>query len=464
MPKPLPGACDQARLTAFDLLRKIEASRGFADETLDRAFLAAPELRPLDRSFIHELVMGVLRWRGRLDWLIRQVLKSPGKKPDPRVQEILRLGVYQIYHLDRVPPSAAVNESVRLAKAILGEEKIAGFVNAALRSILRRKEEIVFPSLEKEPLEYLTSFLSHPRWLASRWLKEFGAEAAAGICLADNFPPPWTLRVNTLKTTRESLSAGLKNRGISGRQTPFSPSGLITEKNPLADGGDLFQKGLFFLQDEASQIVAYALQPLPGEKILDACAAPGGKATHLAELMENRGEVLALDLQEKKIRLIAENAERLGLSIIRGLPMDAGRPLSFGPAPRFDRILVDAPCTGLGTLHRNPEAKWTRKEDDPQRMQSLQLALLRNVSSHLKPGGVLVYSTCTLTVEENDQVVDRFLEENTGFAKENLHSIFPSSWHDLLDEKGFYRTYPAAMIRGEGYRMDGFFAARMKKK
>ena len=463
MPTPLPGSCDKPRLTAFNLLRKIELSHGFADEALDRAFLADPELCPLDRAFIHELVMGVLRWRGRLDWIICQVLKSPGKKPDPRVQDILRLGVYQIYQLDRVPASAAVNESVRLAKAILGQEKIAGFVNAALRSILRRKEEVVFPSFEKDPLEHLTSFLSHPRWLASRWLEEFGA-AAAPVCLADNFPPPWTLRVNTLKTTRESLSADLKHLGILCRSTSFSPDGLVAEKNPLAEGGDLFLKGLFFLQDEASQIVGYVLQPRPGERILDACAAPGGKATHLAQLMQNRGEVLAIDLQEKKIRLIEENAARLGLSAVKGLAMDAARPLPFDPSSRFDRALVDAPCTGLGTLHRNPEAKWSRKEGDPRRMQALQLSLLRNVSTHLKPGGVLVYSTCTLTEEENDQVVERFLEENPGFAKDDLHSIFPPAWHGLLDGKGFYRTYPEAMIREGGYRMDGFFAARLRKK
>jgi 16S rRNA (cytosine967-C5)-methyltransferase len=464
MRSPLPGSCDKARLTAFELLRKIDLSQSFADESLDRAFTSDPELRPLDRAFIHELVMGVLRWRGRLDWIIRQVLKSPTKKLDPRVQEILRLGVYQVFHLDRVPQSAAVNESVRLAKAVLGQEKIAGFVNAALRSILRLKEELVFPSLEKEPREHLTSFLSHPRWLAERWLKEFGPEASARICLADNFPPPWTLRVNALKTTRDALCAALGKRGLSARPAPFSPDGLIAEKNPLADADDLFKEGLFFLQDESSQLVGYLLQPQPGEKILDACAAPGGKATHLGQFMGNRGEIWALDLQEKKTRLIAENAGRLGLAIIRTLALDASRPLPFDPAVPFDRVLVDAPCTGLGTLHRNPEARWRRKEGDPPRMRDLQLALLRNVSSHLKPGGVLVYSTCTLTAEENEQVVARFLDENEGFALEDLHSVFPASWRELLDEKGFYRTYPEAMIREGGYRMDGFFAARLRKK
>ncbi|MBP1712469.1 MAG: sun protein [Deltaproteobacteria bacterium] len=464
MRKPLPGSCDQARLMALELLQQIERSSSFADEALDRAFLAAPELRPIDRSFVHELVMGVLRWRGRLDWIIQQVLKSPGKKIDPRVKDILRLGVYQLYHLDRVPPSAAVNESVRLAKSILGDEKISGFVNAALRTILRRKEEFVFPSIEKEPLGYLTAFLSHPRWLANRWLQEFGGETAARICLANNFPPPWTLRVNDLKTSRKKLSTDLKNLGILTWPTPFSPTGLVAGKNPLTEGGDLFQRGLFFLQDEASQIVSHVLQPQPGERILDACAAPGGKATHIAELMENRGEVYALDLHEKKLGLITENAQRLGLSIIKSLTKDASQPFPLDLRSPFDRILVDAPCTGLGILHRNPEAKWRRKEDDPRRLQPMQLALLQNVSSYLKPGGVLVYSTCTLTTEENDQVIDRFLTKNTDFIWEDLHSRFPPSWHKLLDERGFYRTYPAVMIQEDGYRMDGFFAARMRKR
>jgi 16S rRNA (cytosine967-C5)-methyltransferase len=352
---------------------------------------------------------------------------------------------------------------VRLAKTVLGDEKIAGFVNAALRTILRRKENFVFPALEKEPLEHLVSVLSHPRWIAARWLKEFGAEAAARICLAGNSPPPWTLRVNTLKITRERLSADLGNLSLFTRPTPFSPAGLVAARNPFVEGSDLFQRGLFFLQDEASQIVSYALQPQPGERILDACAAPGGKATHIAQLMENQGEILAFDLNEKKTRLIPENAERLGISIIKGLPGDAGRLLALEAGSRFDRILVDAPCTGLGTLHRNPEAKWNRKEGDPRRLQNLQLALLQNVSSHLKPGGVLVYSTCTLTAEENDEVVDSFLRKNGDYVREDLHSVFPSSWYGLLDEKGFYRTYPAAMIQDAGYRMDGFFAARLRK-
>jgi 16S rRNA (cytosine967-C5)-methyltransferase len=459
-----PGPFDAVRMLAVKLLQHIDRSQAFADEILDRSFSASPELRPLDRAFVTEMVLGVLRWRGRLDWILRQVLKTPQKKLNTQVHEILRLGVYQLFFMDRVPPSAAINESVRLTKSIFKDEKISGFVNGVLRTVLRKKGELPFPSPEKDPVTYLSHFFSHPRWLVDRWFKEFGFETARGICAANNRRPPWTLRVNTLKTSKEKLAIELMKAGIHSHPAPFSYDGLIAEQNPFYEGEILFQNGLFFLQDEASQIVTFLLQPQPGELILDACAAPGGKGTHIAQVMGNQGKIIAIDLQEEKIRMIEENAYRLGVKIIEASPADARNPLSFPRRPVFDRILVDAPCSGLGTLHRNPEAKWRRKPEDIHRLRSLQLALLQNVSSPLKPGGVLVYSTCTLTTEENDQVVDGFLKGNPNFMVEDLHSFMPSSWHPLLDEKGFYRTYPRMLVEDEEYRMDGFFAARIRKK
>jgi 16S rRNA (cytosine967-C5)-methyltransferase len=459
-----PGSFDAVRMLAVKVLQHIDRSQAFADEILDRAFSADPELRPLDRAFVTELVMGVLRWRGRLDWILQQVLKTPQKKLNSQVHDILRLGVYQLFFMDRVPPSAAINESVRLTKSLFKDERISGFVNGVLRTVLRRREEVPFPSPEKDPVGFLSHFFSHPRWLADRWLKEFGFEVARGICAANNRRPPWTLRVNTLKTSREKLIAELTKVGIHSYPTPFSPDGLIAERNPFLEGGKLFQNGLFFLQDEASQIVPYLLQPQPKEMILDACAAPGGKGTHIAQVMKNQGKIIALDLQEKKIRLIEENAQRLGVKIMEASPADVRKPLRFSGRPVLDRILVDAPCSGLGTLHRNPEAKWRRRPEDLQRLRILQLGLLQNVSSYLKAGGVLVYSTCTLTIEENDQVVDDFLKNDPNFTVEDLHPLLPSSWHPLLDEKGFYRTYPGMLVQDEEYRMDGFFAARMRRK
>ncbi len=464
MPKRLAESFDKVRMQAFNILQRLERSRDFAGEMLDRSFSLDPGLRPVDRAFITELVLGVLRWRGRLDWVLLQALHSPRRKLDPRVQDILRLGVYQLLFLDRVPASAAINESVRMVKSIIGDEKASGFVNAVLRAIVSKKDTFAVLSPEKEPVEYLSSFLSHPPWLAERWLKEYGFEIAAAICKANNRRPPWTLRVNTLKISREILMEELRKIGISSRPTLFSPVGLIAEKNPLHEGKALFQEGLFFLQDEGSQIIPYLLQPQPGERILDVCSAPGGKSTHIAQLMADRGEIVALDRQKKKIQLVRENALRLGVSILTTLPADAVRPLPIQGRVGFDRILVDAPCTNLGILHRNPEARWRRKPEDPQRLQRLQSALLQNAVSYLKPGGVLVYSTCTLTAEENDQVVNGFLLGNPDFCREDLHSILDPSWDFLLDPEGFYRTYPRMLIQDEEYRMDGFFAARMKRK
>jgi 16S rRNA (cytosine967-C5)-methyltransferase len=462
--KALSGSFDAVRMLAVRALRQIERSEVFADEILDRSFSAASELRPLDRAFATELVLGVLRWRGRLDWILQQVLKAPQKKLNAQVHDILRLGVYQLFFMDRVPPSAAINESVRLAKSIFTDEKLFGFVNGVLRAVLRKKDDLPFPSPEKDPAAYLSQFLSHPRWLTARWLKEFGLGVAESICAANNRRPPWTLRVNTLKTTREDLVDKLAKVGIHSRSTSFSPDGLIAERNPFLEGEELFQNGLFFLQDEASQIVPYLLQPRPNEMILDACAAPGGKGTHIAQIMGNKGKIFALDLQEKKNSLIRENAKRLGIKIIEGLSADARKALPFPDRPSFDRILVDAPCTGFGTLHRNPEAKWRRKPEDIQRLRKLQHALLKNVSSYLKPGGVLVYSTCTLTQEENDQGVDDFVKRKPDFFIEDLRPILPSFWRPLFDEKGYYRTYPRMLVQDAEYRMDGFFAARMRRK
>ena len=454
---------DPVRRLAWTILQQVEGSSEFVDFILDRVFSKAPELRPLDRAYISETVLGTLRWQGRLDAIIQSALKSREKKLDTRLLHLLRLGAYQILFLDRVPDSAAVNESVRLARAVFKNEKITGFVNAILRSIARHKDQENFPSLQDQPTEHIAQALSHPRWIVGRWVTEFGPEITKKLCAADNQRPPFTLRTNTLKISREDLRQQLSASGIHSIPTQFSPEGLILPKSLLLAEEDLFQKGMYFVQDEASQIIPHLLDPQPDERVLDTCGAPGGKTTHLAQLMRNRGEIIALDLHDSKIRLIQENCARMGISIVRATPADASQPLPFPPDYIFDRILLDAPCTGLGILHRNPEAKWRRKPEDILRLQRLQSRLLDNVSFRLKPGGILVYSTCTMTREENDWVVGSFLKSHPDFELEDLRSFASTSYHSLIDVKGFLRTYPEVMIRSENYRMDGFFAARMRK-
>lgn len=459
-----PPAFDAVRMQAWSLLQRIERSRAYTDLLLDHAFSKNPQWGPLDRSFIQELVLGVLRWRARLDSAIQRAVKSPEKKIDSRLLHLLRVGAYQILFLDRVPHSAAVNESVRLAKAIFKNQKISGFANAVLRSIARNKNQEAFPPFESQPIEYIMEALSHPRWMVERWVREFGPEIARKVCAANNLRPPFTVRVNTLTTSREILQGRLAAAGIESLPAPFSPEGLILQQSPFLPADPLFQEGLYFVQDEASQIISHLLNPQPGERVLDACAAPGGKSTHMAQLMRNRGEIIALDVYDAKIDRIRENGRRMGISILQAFRADASKPLPFPHEITFDRILLDAPCTGLGILHRHPEAKWRQSPPDVQRLHRLQVALLENVCSRLKPRGVLIYSTCTMTREENDFVVDGFLSNHRDFHLQDLRLLVAHSFHPLIDEKGLLRTYPKMTITHDGYRLDGFFAARIIRK
>lgn len=454
---------DRVRMLAWSLLRQVESSRAFADSLLDRTFSQNPSLKPVDRAFIMELFLGTLRWRGRLDAAIESAYGQPLKKIDPRLLHLLRLATYQVLFLNRVPDSAAVNESVLLARAVFKNEKTAGFVNAVLRAIARNKNQETFPRRESDFVKHIARAFSHPQWMVERWVREFGAEVAGKIAAANNRRPPLTVRVNTLKTSRESLGQQFGSRGMGVFPTPFSPEGLVLEESLFIAEDDLFKKGMYFVQDEASQIVSHFLAPQPGERILDACAAPGGKSTHMAQLMGDRGEIIALDIGATKVSLIRENCRRMGISMVKAFRADAARALPFPPDSFFDRIMVDAPCTGLGTLHRNPEAKWRQKPEDVSRLRRLQSTILGNISSLLKPGGVLVYSTCTMTPEENDSVVEDFLEGRKDFFLEDPRPVVPGSIHPLIDPKGFFRTYPKMTTTEDGYRLDGFFAARMKK-
>ncbi len=457
------AAYDPVRMVAWEILQRVERTSAFSDLLLHQAFSRRPDLKPLDRAFISELVLGTLRWQAKLDYLIRRELKKEGQSLDARLLHLFRMGAYQVLFLDRVPDSAAVNECVRLAKAVFRSEKIAGFVNAILRSVSRHKDREAFPSFQHRPVEHISIALSHPSWLVERWVEEYGQETARKICEANNRRPPVTVRTNILRISREDLKRKFEAAGIPARPGEFSPEALVLGKSPLMTEDPLFQEGLYFPQDEASQMIGHILGPREGERILDACAAPGGKATHLAQLMEDRGEIFALDLHASKIRLIQDNCARLGISMVRATQADAAQPLPFPSGEAFDRILLDAPCSGLGILHRHPEVKWKRRPEDLLRLRDLQMNIIENVSLRLKPGGILVYSTCTTSREENDSVVKDFLAKHPEFEMEDLRSILSPSQKILIDESGFFRTYPEAITRDEAYRMDGFFAARLKR-
>ncbi|MGB9699060.1 MAG: 16S rRNA (cytosine(967)-C(5))-methyltransferase RsmB [Thermodesulfobacteriota bacterium] len=455
---------DQVRFLAWEILNQIEKEEAFADQILAEVLANQPNLLPRDRAFVYELVLGTLRWRGKLDRFINHAVRFPGKKIKLKLHNLLRLGAYQLLFLDKVPDSAAVNESVRLAKAIFRDDKIAHFVNAALRHIARNKDQTLAPALEDDPLEHIAVNFSHPRWLVARWIKEYGVEMARDICAANNIPPPLTLRINTLKTERENLRGQLKNLGLDFRDTIFAPAGLILKKSNILLEENQLGKGDYYIQDEASQIISALLEVQPGMKVLDACAAPGGKTTHLAQLMKNRGQIIALDLSLAKTKILQKNCQRLGASIVHIICADSTCPLPFRSSLFFERILIDAPCSGLGTLHRHPDIKWRRGPEDIHRLSLLQLTLLENLSAYLKKEGLLIYSTCTMTREENELVVEKFLRQHKDFVLEDLRDFVPPSWKVMINGQGYLRTYPDFILPQGEYRLDGFFAARLRKK
>ncbi len=446
------------RAICLDILNRIKGQDLHLDRLLADSFKRYRHLTSLDRSFLTELTYGVIRWRGKLDWVIRQFSKIPLEKIELEILNVLRLGLYQILFLSRTPSSAAVNESVELAKQIRGRGG-AGFVNAVLRSSIRQRDEIRYPGIAEDPALHISVTQSHPLWLVRRWIKDLGVEETRRICSFNNQISPLTLRANTLKINRKDLIEKLREEGLKPRPTAYSEEGVLLQDPPPTSELPLLKQGLYVIQDEASQLVSSILGPRPGERILDACAAPGGKTTHMAQRMENRGEIYALDLSKGKLGLIEEICQRLGATIVKALKADAAVSLPVSKDLMFDRVLADVPCSGFGTLRKNPDLKWRRGEKDVKRLSALQLSILNNLSAYVKKGGVLVYSTCTVFHEENEDVVEKFLGGHPEFQLDQIEKAGGKS--EKLRPflvNGYFKTFPP---RNE---MDGFFVARLRKE
>jgi 16S rRNA (cytosine967-C5)-methyltransferase len=448
------AAPTQARLLAARVLERVERARAFADLALSAALARTP-LAPRDRAFATELVYGTLRWRGRLDFLLARVLERELSALEPGVLTLLRLGAYQILFCDGVPAAAAVDQSVRSARA-LGAERATGLVNAGLRRLAQQAGALALPALADDPLGHLEHALALPRWIAARWLEAFGSEQAAALAAASNAAPPVTARANRLRVGRDALLAELRSRFPDARACAFAPDGIVLGHGGQPGSDPAFVAGRFSVQDEASQLVVELLDPQPGERVLDLCAAPGTKTTAIAERVGPAGLVLALDRSESRLGLVGRAARRLGLENVTALARDATRALGELPGAPFDRALVDAPCSGLGALRRNPDARWRVAPEDPARLAATQSALLASAAAVLRPGATLVYSTCTLLGEENDAVVAGFLSREPGFRRADVARI-PRALRPLLDEDGTLRTFPH---RDD---MDGFYAARMER-
>ena len=443
------------RTVCLDILNRTEEADRLPDKLLTDSFKKYRHLSSLDRAFLTELTYGVFRRRQTLDWVLIRFSKVPFEKIESTVLNILRVGLYQILFLTRTPVSAAVNESVEMAKAIRGQGG-AGFVNGILRSVVRQKEEIVFPKMEEDPVLHLSVGQSYPLWLVQRWMKEVGVEETLKLCIANNQIAPLTLRTNILKTDREHLVRRLIEKGLNPRPTTHSGEGVILDNSPPTSELPFLREGNYVIQDEASQMVTLILDPKPGERILDACAAPGGKTTHIAQRMANKGEIVAVDLTQEKLRLLRELCRTLGVNIVKTVKGDASRPLLALENQAFDRILADVPCSGFGTLRRNPDLKWRKGEEDIRRLSLVQASILGNLSQYLKKGGILVYSTCTIFHEENEDIVEAFLKSHVNFELDDLTRVV-SEKNRRFVQNGYFKTFP------QGNGMDGFFVARLRK-
>ncbi len=442
-----------AREIALDVLNRVEEHKSYSNlelkHVLDRTPLNAP-----DAGLVTELVYGTIQRRGTIDFILDQFVR--GKKLQPWVRNLLRLSLYQIRFLDRIPERAAVHEAVEIAKR-KGHQGIASMVNGVLRNVLRQPD--VWEKLPGgDAAKKLSVAESHPEWLVRKWMSAYGEETTRAICQSNNRAPHTSVRVNLLKTSKESLLTELKQEFPDVRPSELSPSGIIVAGGHAA-GTRLFRDGYFTVQDESSMLVAPALGVQPGMKVLDACAAPGGKTTHIAELMQNRGRIVASDVHPHKRDLIAQTANRLGIDIIEPIVSDA-LDLPEKNLGVFDRILLDAPCTGFGVIRRKPDLKWNKTPEDVKEIAALQLRLLERVASLLAPDGRLVYSTCTIEREENEQLVRRFVADHPEYELDtSLADDLPSAVTAVADSSsGFVQILP------HHFDSDGFFIARIKRK
>lgn len=440
------------RESVVSILEQIEKNQSYSNLLLNNV-IKKNQIATKDIGLLTELTYGTLQRKMTLDYYLEPFIKNP-KKLENWVKQLLRMTLYQMLYLDKIPDRAAIHEAVEIAKK-RGHKGISGMVNGVLRSLqregVRDMDEI------KDEVERLSIETSHPTWLVRRWIEQFGYNKAKEMCEINLTAPMQTARVNTNKITREACIKRLTEEGFQVEESVVVPEAIKCLKGNLAHS-ESFREGLITIQDESSMLVAYALGIEQNETILDACAAPGGKSTHIAEKLEDTGQVISLDLHEHKVKLINENAVRLGLTNIETKAMDSRKVQEEFDGSAFDRILLDAPCSGLGVMRRKPDMKYTKKEEDLNRLQSIQLQLLDSVTPLLKSGGTLVYSTCTIDRSENEEVVTAFLQKHTDFEGDlSVIERMPKAIQPLM-------TDFQLQIFPQDFGSDGFYIASLRKK
>lgn len=444
------GHKSNVRESALSLLETIDKNQSYSNLLLNN-MINKNHIDPKDIGLLTELTYGTLQRRMTLDYYLQPFIKG---KLEPWVRQLLRLTLYQMVYLDRIPDRAAIFEAVEIAKR-RGHRGISSMVNGVLRSIQREG----LPSLGdiKDPIERLSIETSHPNWLVKRWVEQLGYEKAKAMCEVNLTAPLQTARVNVTKISRKKCLEMLQEEGYQAEESAIIPEAIKCLKGNLANS-QAFKDGYITIQDESSMLVAYALGIEKDEIVLDACAAPGGKSTHIAEKLQNGGQVISLDLHDHKVRLITSNANRLGLSNIETREMDSRKAQEHFQKDSFDRILLDAPCSGLGVMRRKPDMKYTKQEKDIGELQQIQLQLIQSVTPLLKKGGILVYSTCTVDEKENNEVVKTFLEEHENFEGDSrLATRMPEAIQPLCDDYSL-------QILPQDFGSDGFYIAALKRK
>jgi 16S rRNA (cytosine967-C5)-methyltransferase len=442
-----------ARLAAYQILTALSAGRADLPTAIAHARESLRDER--DKALAAEIATGVQRQRAALDFLIAHLAKRPLTRLDPEVVEVLRLSAYQLLHLSRVPAAAVVDDAVKLTGKA-GKRSASGLVNAVLRTLSRKRsalplpERPVAPTDREQALEYLTITLSHPRWVAARWLDRLGFDRAEAWMQFNNRPAQLTLRANPLRTSVSDLQNRLAQSEVVTRRGRFAPDTLVVEEGHPLRGPDA-EAGLFVVQDEASQLVALLAGEHPGPRVLDTCASPGGKTTAFAAAMRGEGLVVACDIRDRRMAILRQTITASGAGNVRLVQASILDPAPF--QERFETVIVDAPCSGLGTLRRDPDIRWRRHESDLEPLVAAQRQMLRHAAGAVAPGGRLIYATCSTEPEENEHVAAAFGREMADFEPVDARSVHADLSREVVDARGHLRTEP------DRHGLEGFFGA-----
>ncbi len=437
-----------ARTKIIEVLTRVDTRQAYTDKLLDKEL---DKFNDADRALITEVVNGALRWRYRLDWFLRQLYVGEFDNLIPDVKNNLRSSIYQLIYLDRVPAYAVLNEAVEISKKKYNQ-KTANLVNAILRNYLRQVKKLEYVEMQLDFSERLSVSYSHPLWLIQRWIERWGVDHALALCQANNERPVVSLRANLLKTDLEEFKQKLQEFSIDFEQHEHFPTFFHIPNFKEFRKLNFIESGLVSVQDISTCIPVQLLDAKPGERVLDMCAAPGGKSGYIGEMMQGEGMLVSMEKHHNRSRMLQDNLSRLGVSNFSVVTADA---LEMPFSEPFDKILLDAPCTGFGVLSKRVDLKWKRTEADIENMSQLQGKLLDAAADMLVPGGVIVYSTCTIEYDENEGVIQQFLSRHPEFTTDTLSEYLPTTY---LWEKDFARTFPHV------HKMDGSFAIRLRKK